>query len=220
MELKGKKINFLGDSITEGIGTSDFSQGFVALIGREEGLAASRNYGIGGTRIARQTYPSENPVWDRDFCSRVETMDEDADVVVIFGGTNDYGHGDAPLGRMEDRTVWTFYGALHVLYSSLIERFPKARIVVLTPIHREGENSPAGDVAYKRAATAPLIEYVKIIRQVAEYYSLPVLDLYATSGIQPNLPVLQERLCPDGLHPNDEGNRLLAQRISAFLKIL
>lgn len=220
MELKGKKINFLGDSITEGCGTSDISKGFVALIGREEGLAAARNYGIGGTRIARQTYPSENPVWDQDFSSRVEAMDPDADVVVVFGGTNDYGHGDAPIGRMEDRTVWTFYGALHVLYAALIKRFPNALIVVLTPIHREDETNPSGELPYKRAATVPLIEYVKIIRQVAEYYALPVLDLYATSGIQPNLPIIKERLCPDGLHPNDEGNRLLAQRISAFLKTL
>ena len=65
MELRGKKINFLGDSITQGIGTSDVSQGFVALIGREEGLAAARNYGISGTRIARQTAASENPSEDR-----------------------------------------------------------------------------------------------------------------------------------------------------------
>lgn len=220
MELKGKKVNFLGDSITEGVGTSDVSQGFVALIGREEGLAASRNYGIGGTRIARQIFGSENPVWDQDFCSRVNEMDPDADVVVVFGGTNDYGHGDAPIGIMEDRTVWTFYGALHVLYRSLLERYPNAQIVICTPIHRLNEESPMGDGENKRFASAPLIDYVKIIRQVAEYYSLPVLDLFATSGIQPNVPFIMERYCPDGLHPNDEGNKLLAHRISAFLKTL
>lgn len=220
MELKGKKINFLGDSITEGVGTSDVSNGFVALIEQWAQLGKARNYGIGGTRIARQSMVSENPVWDQDFPSRVEKMDSDADVIVVFGGTNDYGHGDAPIGCVEDRTVWTFYGALHVLFSSLKDRYPNAEIVVATPIHRLNEQSCNGDGKYKRIAARPLVDYVNIIREMAEYYALPLIDLYATSGIQPNQPSNMERYCPDGLHPNDLGNELLAKRILSFLNNL
>jgi len=95
MELKGKKINFLGDSITEGHGASCVENRFTDIIAREEGIVM-RNYGIGGTRFAKQAKPSENPRWDLDFLSRAKEMDEDADAVVIFGGTNDFGHGDAP----------------------------------------------------------------------------------------------------------------------------
>lgn len=51
MELKGLKINFLGDSITEGHGCSDESRRFTSLIAAQNG-AICRNYGIGGTRIA------------------------------------------------------------------------------------------------------------------------------------------------------------------------
>ena len=97
MNLQGKKINFLGDSITEGHGTSGEACFFTTLIARETG-AVCRNYGIGGTRIARQTIPSEKPRHDLDFPGRVDEMDPDADIVVVFGGTNDFGHGDAPLG--------------------------------------------------------------------------------------------------------------------------
>ena len=105
MELKGTKINFLGDSITEGAGTSSPDRMFTMLIEREYG-AICQNYGIGGTRIARQKTPTEEK-WDRDFISRVPEMDNDADIVVVFGGTNDFGHGDAPLGTMNDRTPYT-----------------------------------------------------------------------------------------------------------------
>lgn len=49
---------------------------------------------------------------------------------------------------------------------------------------------------------------------------MPVLNLYATSGIQPNVPVIQEKFMPDGLHPNDEGNIILARKIGAFLEQL
>ena len=216
MELKGTKINFLGDSITEGAGTSSHDKMFTMLIEREYG-AICQNYGIGGTRIARQKTPTEEN-WDRDFISRVPEMDADADIVVVFGGTNDFGHGDAPLGAMSDRTPYTFYGALHCLYTALIEKYPDVPIVVLTPLHRITEDIPTGD--NKPAPVGTLKEYVNIIREVAEYYSLPVLDLFKESGLQPKIPVIQQKYVPDGLHPNDAGNEILAHKIARFLEML
>ncbi len=216
MELKGTKINFLGDSITEGAGTSSHDKMFTMLIEREYG-AICQNYGIGGTRIARQKTPTEEK-WDRDFISRVPEMDNDADIVVVFGGTNDFGHGDAPLGTMNDRTPYTFYGALHCLYTALTEKYPDVPVVILTPLHRLNEDSPKGD--NKPAPVGTLKEYVNIIREVAEYYSLPVLDLFKESGLQPKIPVIQQKYIPDGLHPNDDGNAILAHKIARFLETL
>ncbi len=219
MELKGKCINFLGDSITEGHGTSAQEKCFVSLLKDRLELAESRNYGIGGTRFAVQEMPSAEPRWDLDFCSRVAEMSPDADVVVVFGGTNDFGHGDAPLGTQEDRTPETFYGACHTLMRSLIEKYPDAAIVVLTPLHRCNEDNPRGD-GFKAQEVAPLSAYVEIIREVACWYSLPVLDLFAVSGLQPRVPVIQQKYVPDGLHPNDAGHVILADKIAAFLRAL
>lgn len=216
MELKGTKINFLGDSITEGAGTSSHDKMFTMLIEREYG-AICQNYGIGGTRIARQKTPTEEK-WDRDFISRVPEMDNDADIVVVFGGTNDFGHGDAPIGTMSDRTPYTFYGALHCLYTALTEKYPDVPVVILTPLHRLNEDSPKGD--NKPAPVGTLKEYVNIIREVAEYYSFPVLDLFKESGLQPKIPVIQQKYVPDGLHPNDDGNAILAHKIARFLETL
>ena len=91
--------------------------------------------------------------------------------------------------------------------------------MVLTPLHRLNEDNPRGD-GNKPQDVATLKEYVAIIREVAEYYSLPVLDLFATSGLQPKVPVIQQRYVPDGLHPNDAGHRLLTQQIISFLQQL
>ena len=209
MELKGKKINFLGDSITEGVGASEYARCYVEQFAAATG-AICRNYGISGTRIAKRRVPYEIPEFDRYYASRVPEMDPDADVVVVFGGTNDYGHGDAPLGEMNDRTVWTYYGALHVLFTALIEKYPTAQIVILTPLHREDEE--------KRTPT--LKPFVDATRQVAEYYSLPVLDLWANYGIQPRIPVMKNMYVPDGLHPNDAGHGILANKLRAFLEQL
>lgn len=208
MEIKNKKINFLGDSITEGVGTSAPEYRYVNVFARKFSPAEVRNYGISGTRFARQTQPSANPRFDLDFCLRVSEMDEDADIVVVFGGTNDFGHGDAPLGSFTDRTPYTFYGACHTLMRSLIERFPNATVVVMTPLHRAVEESPN---------KAPLSTYVSIIREVAEYYALPVLDLYKMSGLQPQVEINRKLFVPDGLHPNDAGAEKIADRLGNFL---
>ena len=215
MKIQGKTINILGDSITEGFGSSPRECSFVSLLNNEFGLKC-RNYGIGGTRIARQKSPSENKLYDLDFCKRAVEMDENAEIVAVFGGTNDYGHGDAPIGKFTDRTPYTFYGALHWLFNYLIEKYPESFIFVITPIHRLDDENPRGE-GKKENDVAPLKEYVRVIREVAEYYSLPVLDLFADSGIQPNVPVLYKKYTADGVHPNNRGHRLIAKRIISFL---
>ena len=47
-----------------------------------------------------------------------------------------------------------------------------------------------------------------------------MLDLYAASGIQPNVPAMQTRYMPDGLHPNDAGHAMLAEMIARKLEQL
>lgn len=221
MELQGKKFNFLGDSITEGwSGSGPVSKRYFDIIAEQTG-AVCRGYGRGGTRIARQQIVRER-IDELDFCVRAAEMDADADGVFVFGGTNDFGHGDAPFGSFDDRTPDTFYGALHVLCGILLERYPTAAIVFMTPTHRIEEDRPACN-GWKREAHGtlhPLSDYVKAIREVAAYYSIPVLDLWAISGIQPSVPAMRERYMPDGLHPNDAGHRKLAEIILAYLRTL
>ena len=219
MELKGLKINILGDSITQGVGASSLENCYVSCLSRLSG-ALCRNYGISGTRIARKRVPTENSIFDQDFVSRVDGMDQDADIVLVFGGTNDFGHGDVPLGTMCDRRPITFYGGLHTLCVKLINKYPSSQIVFITPLHRFNEDSPYGDGPHAKPATAPLYDYVNAVRKVTEYYSLPLIDLYATSGIQPAIPKMKEMYMPDGLHPNDAGHEILYSTLKDFLKKL
>ena len=102
MELKNKKILFLGDSITQGVGASSPETAYVSVFGALSG-ASVMNFGVSGTRIAEQKTPSNEPSFDETFERRAERMPSDADVVVVFGGTNDFGHGDARFGCFEDR---------------------------------------------------------------------------------------------------------------------
>ena len=211
MDLQHATINVLGDSITAGSGVTDAEHIYHAVLGRLVGADTVRNYGIGGTRIARQSGPDTHGV---AFVDRYTEMADDADLVLVFGGTNDYGHGDAPFGTMDDRTPETFCGACHLLFAGLIEKYPTTPIVVMTPIQRLDGNVPSGNTGL------PLVAYADKIREIAGFYALPVLDLYRCSGICPDLPVQQQRFCPDGLHPNNDGAARIAARLAGFLRTL
>ena len=211
MQLEGKIINFLGDSITQGVGVSDPVNVFPERIKAQYGLKKANNYGISGTRFARQNVPSAEPSFDKDFCSRVDGMDPDADAVVVFGGTNDFGHGDAPIGEPGDRDCSTFWGACHELMTRLVTRYPGKPVMICTPLHRLTEDEPSVGNGLV------LDDYIEIICTVANYYGLPVLDLNAVSGLQPKVGVIQEKFVPDGLHPNDAGHEILARCMAQFL---
>lgn len=210
MKLEGKKVAFLGDSITEGHGLEGTKGAYWNLLKERENLREIYVDGIGGTRFTKQWTPSENPRHDLEFIPRVDNIPVDADIIVVFGGTNDFGHGDAPLGNRGDKSPYTFYGACDLLIRRLIMHCPKAEIVFMTPLHRLVEEQNG----------RKLKDYVKAIRQVTEYYGIPLVDLYATSTIQPKLAIIQELYCPDGLHPNEAGHEKIYKRLKGVLEML
>lgn len=208
-----KAINFLGDSITEGAGASTSEHIFHKIVCAYFN-AEDRNFGVGGTRIAKQTVPSDKPIFDEDFMQRAVKMPKNADFTFCFGGTNDYGHGDAPLGRFGDRSPYTFYGALCLLVEYLVKEFGKNKICFILPLQRFNQNNLYGD-GRKKSAVATLAEYKQIEKEVFDFYKVDYLncDDYFP---QPQTASGDE-LTVDGLHPNDKGHKLLADLIIDYL---
>ncbi len=215
MDIKNKKMVFLGDSITApGYAGTDEKTIYWGRFAVNDGCTVFGN-AIGGTRIAQSKPLDPTRPY---FLSRVAQLKEDADVVVVFGGTNDYGHGTAPLGKMSDRTDDTFYGAVHNLMLALINKYPKATIVFMTPLHRLNEHNAYNEQGIRNVGC--LEDYVNVIMEVAAYYAIPVLDLYRISGLQPDVPVLRELYMPDGLHPCPAGHEIIYNRLKGFLETL
>ncbi len=208
-------INFLGDSITEGAGATDFLKSYSVVASSILGTEYN-NYGISGTRIAKQFSVSEDPRFDLDFNSRVHELDKNADMVVIFGGTNDFSHGDAPFGLETDTTCDTFCGACTQLFSYIRKEFANKKVLVILPLHREYEklehcsNKISGEKHSLR-------EYGLAMERHAKEFGFEILDLWDIKELNPNLPEGKASF-DDGLHPNDKGARILGEYVAQKIK--
>ena len=224
MNLQNKIIDFLGDSITEGTGVSDKENNrYDNILKKTYGLKATYNYGIGGTRLAHQSTPSEKPRHDLCFCGRAYDLNRDADVIVVYGGINDYLQGDAPIGQMGDKTPATFYGAVYFLMNLLRTEYAGKTVVFMTPARccYSGLTSNApSNRRIKRADAMPTLGYVNIIKETAKQFDIPVLDLYHNLGIDPNNEEDRIKYTSDGLHFNDAGHHIIAKKLGAFLETL
>ncbi len=142
--------------------------------------------------------------------NRYQSMSNDADLVYIAIGSNDWfystGTGAMQLGTSDDRTNDTFYGAMHTLCAGLKAKYGAIPIVFATPIKRwiirDGSSIPGNLNGRSKAIS----EWVTAIKEVCDYYGIPVIDMYAESLLNPWLDYDRTNWVPDGTHPNKAGH--------------
>ena len=225
MNIQGFKVNFLGDSITEGVGVTDVANNrYHARLKALCQLSAVTHYGVSGTRIAHQIKASETPRFDLCFCGRVYNMDTSADMVVVYGGVNDYIHGDAPFGEIGDTTPATFCGGVYFLMKYLKDNYPGKPVIFMTParmfLRHEVDDLLPSTHARKWTPGKGLVAYVDVILETGKQFDIPVLDLYRTLGLDPHDEEVFQKYTVDGLHFNDDGHAILAQRLKEFIESL
>jgi len=210
------KLLFLGDSITEGVGASCAENNYVNLVGKLLNCDVV-NYGVGGTRIGRQTHLFYGTMCNYDFRLRTQIMNPQADKVFVFGGTNDYGHGILVLGDVPKRTPNTFCNELRLLIEDLCDKYGKEKICFLLPLRRFDEDGYCCKGENGNEMGAPLLEYVNAMRQILTEYGIDMIDLYV-DGIPQPLVNTGDAYTVDGVHPNDHGYRFIAEKICEYMK--
>ena len=219
---KGKRVAFLGNSITQ---MGYYVRAYAKLTGCQ-----ALNFGRGGTHLARIDASDT-----LSFDERYRSLPDDVDMVVVFGGTNDFGHPrTAPFGAFSDgpaeRTL-SFYAGLHRLFRGLSLKYRDKPVVVMTPLHHGSEvDTPeylfddSGKITYGRNPTTgkTFKDYVDAIKEVAAFYSLPVIDAYSFSGLTPATEVGKSNryYFRDGLHPNERGGMKLARWMYPQLEMI
>lgn len=210
MEIKDKIVLCLGDSIT-------YANEYLEELQRLSGAKEVVNYGVAGTTIAKRKKLFGNR-YDEDFLQRADTMQQEADLIVVFGGTNDYGHGDVPIGLETDTTLDTFSGNVRILVNKIRQKYKGVPIIFITPTHRINEDDPHGEFGLKPTAMGTLNEYVDALIKVLKLENVNILDLYNDSDFSFDNELFRSYVKVDGLHPNDDGHRAIAKKLYEFIK--
>lgn len=234
-QWSGKKIAFLGDSMTQERDSSNTVYWeYLAEMMDIEPIV----YGISGHQ------------WDGIFGQAQKLKQEhgnNVDAILIFAGTNDYNHNTL-LGNfysetaketnfngtmvtrnyrtlIEDNT--TFCGRINKVMAFLKQNYPDQQIVIMTPIHRGfakfNENNVQPEENFSNDLGLYIDDYVNVLKNASSVWAVPLIDLFSLSGLYPVLDSNTkyfENADTDRLHPNSAGNFRLAKTIQYQLLTL
>lgn len=232
----GKNVAYLGDSMTDPNNSSANVKYWNVL---EEEM------GMKPFVFARSGYE-----WKRLLSKAQEMHDsvgDKIDAIIIWCGTNDFNH-NVPLGeffyeqmdsvnhngvmklrrhRALEMNDSTFAGTINQVMSYLKENFPDRQVIIMTPIHRGyanfSEKNVQPDENYANDLGLFIEDYVQMLRQAADVWAVPLIDMYSLSGIYPNYDSNIRYISKkdtDRLHPNNEGHRRIARTMQAQLMAL
>lgn len=213
---KGKKLLVYGDSITA-------METWQSHVSENLELHTLWKGGVGGSTVAnnnqKTTLPdgSEINAW---MCGddRINVLKATyvPDMVILFGGHNDFGN-HIPIGEVGDTLVDSnFKSAYAMMIKKVYETYPNIPILALTPIN--GRLNVAGttqDVQMKNKLGLTMTDYANAVKDVCQLYSIPCIDLNAETGIN----VLNaNKYLIDVIHLNTEGGKKVANAIINGLK--
>jgi lysophospholipase L1-like esterase len=229
-QWKGKKVAFLGDSITDKqrIGTQKCYWEYLAeMLGIE-----AFSYGINGNQMDGLLKQAQ---------LLLQEHGQETDAIIVFAGTNDFNAGvpigkwfeevkrDAPMpnGKKAERTYRemntdtdTFCGRINRLMNYLKTNFPTQQIILLTPLHRGfaqfGDNNVQPEEAFTNSKGLFVNDYVQTIKEAGNVWAVPIIDLNSLSGLYPmndsHVPYFHNGET-DRLHPNAEGHKRMAKTL-------
>lgn len=219
MAFSGKKMTSFGDSIVE-------LSSWQKYVWKYFNMADHYNRGIGGSKVTSVGYknklvdesgyyhasnPSEGTISIKDYMcgdGRVSTIPLDTDILIIYASANDIS-SSVELGSIDDGDETHFYYAYALMIRKIIKRIPNAKIFVCTP-HNFYNKYKDADYPYKNNQNLTILDYCKVIKDIAAIYGIPVIDVNGLSGIS-TLTITKD--LGDQVHPNNIGGQKIANVI-------
>ena len=121
----------------------------------------------------------------------------------------------------------TLKGRINIAMDKLKRMFPEKQIILLTPIHRAFATFGAGNIqpeeSYPNRLGLYIHDYVEAIKETANVWSVPVIDLNALCGLNPMIEEHARYFAnpdTDRLHPNAKGHERIAKTLMYQLSAL
>lgn len=201
---QGKTAVFVGDSITFGLGLQKGEKTYWKILKDTLGFSCVIGCGVSGSCVSNKSLFSVEPP---NLIQRLKDIPS-GDITLLLMGVNDYNF-DTPIGEISQEEDVSYYGAWNVVLKQLTQEKKHGKIVLITlaPHCRPVENEVG--------LTAE--DYIAPIWQLGEKFNLPVMDLNAMLKADFTLKN-KDKYLPDGLHPNQEGQLLIAQKIQQWME--
>ncbi len=210
-------VNSIGDSITTYVPAPDRGMPYHKYWAQWYNIT-NNNYGVSSTTVCPR------PDKDNSFIERYPSMRDDAHLVTVKGGTNDWGANFA-TGTLSDREPTTYIGGIRTLMEGLIEKYPNSHIVFFSPIKRSSDRTINNN-------GSSLLDYTNALIELGKIYNIPVIDIYTPEildftseiitpgGHDPETGEWHDTVCesdlmPDGLHPSGKGQKIMAEYMMA-----
>lgn len=189
----------------------DYAKNSLSLVGLTKAVRA------GDFRVQRSLRMREsNTEYFGETLEGLSQVDfSQVETVLIQEGLNDY-HAGIPLENPDNPyDEYTFLGALRSSVRALRKTNPEIRIVLVTPTYtwytEIGQTCEEQDVG-----GGILEEYVDAEIRAAEELGIEIIDVY--HDFFPHEKWEDKDLyMRDGMHPNEEGRMMLAEKIAAYL---
>lgn len=228
--FRGKSLWVFGDSITAGVGTTSpyyFSQ-----------MLCDNLEFANLTRLGNSGYAFSHGIDDYGYTilDKMETSLAKApgkcDVLIVCFGVNDWTwgrniEGDRAIGSLTDNTKYTICGAVNIFCQKLqtiFADYPDVKIYFSTPTPTKNApisgGNPSGkswDQSKQNYNGNTLRDICETIADVAHSYGYSVLDLNQYFLDEMAAGMDMDALFPDGLHPNEAGNEMMAQALEELL---
>lgn len=200
----GKKWAAMGDSLTA-VNTRATKR-YHDYISEDTGITVV-NLGVSGTGY-KKPYNSGLPFWQR-----VSTIPANSDVITIFGSGNDLSQ---TLGTVTDTGTETICGCINTTIDDIRSTYIGANLGIITPT--PWIQYPTTDAGNKMDL------YADALVEICKRKGVPFLDLYHGSNMLPWEQAFREayytRDDGNGVHPDENGHKLFAPKIRAFLETL
>lgn len=220
--LYGKKIVCMGDSIVKGQGYNGDTKGnksYVDMIAEKNNMTCI-NYAVSGATIMSGTNETVFHI-----CDNIETMDEDADYIIVGGGYNDHIYRGTIGSLTDDYTseitnTSRIIGGTEYMCRKLLERYEGKKILFV--FSHKIKDTPYTKINDYNNGSHTMTEVHDAIESVLKKYSMPYCDLYNISCFNTAISsYLKYTANNDGTHPTKEGyEKFYVPYVESKLKLL
>ncbi len=230
-DLTGLNVLAIGDSLFYGHKETVGDKQWINLLGNQFGWNLT-NLGIGGATISYQEKQANGSIVNGSMynllfntntykygssahpsfynCgSTANKKATDVDLILIQGGSNDYGTKvQAPQGTVDSTNPAEFLGAWRLMVDKLLEDYPNATIVMMTAW--ENYNQQRDDNANAIEYTSSVIDLYNARYANNDRVRLINSGSPAVSGVNMRDSAFKAQYAHDSYHLNDEGMKSMA----------